>query len=117
MENSDVLGRRRTTEQNRGLRPLFPKLPASMESRVVRVAMSRSSWLHLDAILERSTSATRPRARGRLIEGWLFSESMEQMPSATEAGAWQDWQIRKELALLDAPHTFGGSTAQADGLN
>lgn len=118
MENLDVLGRRRTAEQNRGLRPLFPKLPSGMESRVVRVAMSRSRWLQLDGILEASTSTTKPRALGRLLEDGLgVWESRSEVPATKHAAGWQDWQIRKELGLLDAAHTFAVSTAQAHGLN
>ena len=40
----DRLGRRRSPEQKRGLRPLHPLLPAEWASKVLRVAMSEADW-------------------------------------------------------------------------
>ena len=103
----DALGRRRQPLQNRGLRPLFPKLPANYQSRLLRVAMSAMSWAHLDERTSRSSARTKPRALGELIEGWLARDRIAShpltgvAPHGTAAMAdWQDWQMRKELALL-----------------
>ena len=40
----DRLGRRRSPEQERGLRPLHPLLPEEWISKALRVAMSESDW-------------------------------------------------------------------------
>lgn len=119
METHDRIGRRRQANQNRGLRPLFPKLPTSFESRAVRIAMTTLAWHRIDALMAQRAQATRPRALGEVIETllahfdtslaepWeiainseqpLRGASQEPLPNAD----WQDWQIRKERALLPA---------------
>jgi hypothetical protein len=82
----DALGRRRQPTQNRGLRPLHPRLPAHLISRSIRIAMSATAWHRLDQI----TGVTRPRAIGEILE-----RALQPQPD------WQDWQIRKEKQLLD----------------
>jgi len=81
----DSLGRRRQPTQNRGLRPLHPRLPGNLISRSVRVAMSAAAWRRLDE----ATGVTKPRAIGEILE-----RALAPQPD------WQDWQIRKEKQLL-----------------
>lgn len=107
METIDALGRRRQPGQNRGLRPLFPRLPESFESRVVRIAMTRPAWSRLDTMLAEDAGATRPRAFGELLERMLArldvaSAISESAPSRgiESSEDWQDWQMRKERMLL-----------------
>ena len=113
----DRIGRRRQASQNRGLRPLFPKLPTSFESRAVRIAMTTPAWNRIDAMTAQRAHETRPRALGEVIETLLahFETSLaEPWAVAIHSGQprrettqepridsdWQDWQIRKERALL-----------------
>lgn len=107
METIDALGRRRQPGQNRGLRPLFPRLPESFDSRVVRIAMTRPAWSRLDTMLAEDAGATRPRAFGELLERMLArldvaSAISESAPSRgiESSEDWQDWQMRKERMLL-----------------
>jgi hypothetical protein len=114
----DRLGRRRRPEQNRGLRPLYPKLQRDVESRVLRVAMTRAAWEKIEGLLAENASETRPRAAGALIERLLahfdttrapwaiaIHSRQSQSPLIQETTQssnpdWQVWQIRKERALL-----------------
>jgi hypothetical protein len=118
MELVDRLGRRRRPDQNRGLRPLFPKLQGGMESRVLRIAMTTPAWQRIGGLLAENASDTRPRAAGALIERLLAhfdatsrpwaiaihsrqSQSPRiQEPAQSSNPDWQVWQIRKERALL-----------------
>jgi hypothetical protein len=93
----DVLGRRRVPGQNRGLRPLYPPLPADVSSRAVRVAMPERAWEGLDDVVSRSTE-TAPRVIGALLEHALREHR------AAEVADWQEWQIRKEQRLLSRVH-------------
>jgi hypothetical protein len=117
METTDALGRRRRSTQNRGLRSLFPKLPHDVLSRLIRVAMSRQTWEHLDMLVAHSSATTKPRAYGEILEQLLATAAASSHPAvrapATQPVAvtdrdqhspedWQAWQIRKELALLTA---------------
>jgi hypothetical protein len=88
----DSLGRRRDPAQNRGLRPLHPKLEGGHRSRSVRVAMSERAWAALERAVKLSRAATRPCAIGELLE-----EALGTSPGAD----WQEWQIRKEKQLLE----------------
>jgi hypothetical protein len=87
----DSLGRRRAPGQNRGLRPLYPRLERAERSRSIRVAMSERAWAALDRAVKLSRAATRPRAIGHILEGAL----------GTTGPDWQEWQIRKEKQLLE----------------
>jgi hypothetical protein len=118
MEPVDRLGRRRPPEQNRGLRPLFPKLQGGVESRVLRIAMSAPTWNRIEGLLAENASETRPRAAGALIERllahfdttrtpWAIAIHSRQsqapgiqQPAQSSNPDWQVWQIRKERALL-----------------
>ncbi len=87
----DSLGRRRDPAQNRGLRPLYPRLSLGLKSVSVRVAMSDWAWAALERLVSASHEPTKPRAIGQLLERAL---------QAHEGADWQDWQIRKEKQLL-----------------
>jgi hypothetical protein len=87
----DSLGRRRDPAQNRGLRPLYPRLQRGLQSRSIRVAMSEWAWSALERLSTASHEPTMPRAVGQLLERAL---------QAHETVDWQDWQIRKEKQLL-----------------
>ena len=87
----DSLGRRRDPSQNRGLRPLYPRLAAGFRSRSIRIAMSEWAWAALDRLSAASHEPTKPRTIGQLLERAL---------QAHETADWQDWQIRKEKQLL-----------------
>src|ERR1039457_1168678 len=118
MELIDRLGRRRRPDQNRGLRPLFPKLQGGLESRVLRIAMTALVWQRIEALLAENASETRPRATGALIERLLAHFDTTSRPWAIAIHSqqpqsprfhrrdqfinpdWQGWQIRKERALL-----------------
>jgi hypothetical protein len=86
----DSLGRRRTSDQTRGLRPLHPVLAPGHRSRSIRVAMSERAWAALERAMRLSRASTKPRAIGELLESAL----------GTNAPDWQEWQINKEKQLL-----------------
>jgi len=118
METTDALGRRRRVTQSRGLRPLFPKLPTDFQSRLIRLAMSTRAWARIESLVAHSSAPTLPRAFGEVVERLLenfdsasqrtnrsfidsrFRQSAE--PEEKRTAHWQDWQMRKELALLAA---------------
>jgi hypothetical protein len=96
----DRLGRRRSPEQERGLRPLHPPLPEEWISRVLRVAMSESDWAQFGALVaEYATMApTQARAHGLVLSGLLHSVPRpEPEPGPLD---WMDWERRKTLRLL-----------------
>jgi hypothetical protein len=112
MDMRDSLGRRRQPDQNRGLRPLFPRLPSSFESRAVRIAMTTPAWNRIDSLMAERDNETRPRALGEVIETLLAyfdrpptSESANAEREQFTTADWQDWQIQKERALLPASQT------------
>ena len=115
METRDRIGRRRQPGQNRGLRPLFPKLPSTFESRAVRIAMTAPAWHRIDTMVAERPHETRPRALGEVVETLLAHfEAAQRSQAASDSrpaeseqftGAdWQAWQIHKERALLPALH-------------
>jgi hypothetical protein len=71
----DRLGRRRSPDQERGLRPLHPPLPEEWISKALRVAMSESDWERFSALVERfaSMAPTQARAQGLAISNLLNS--------------------------------------------
>jgi hypothetical protein len=112
MELRDRIGRKRQAGQARGLRPLFPKLPSSFESRAVRIAMTTPAWNRIDSLMAERDHETRPRALGEVIETLLAyferppaSASASSEPEQFTTADWQDWQIQKERALLPASQT------------
>lgn len=110
MEVRDKIGRRRQASQNRGLRPLFPKLPVTFESRAVRIAMTAPAWIRIDALLDARPHETRPRALGEVIETllahfdtslaepWAVAIHSRQLEPANVD--WQAWQMQKERSLV-----------------
>lgn len=109
MNELDRLGRRRHPLQGRGLRPLFPKLPADVLTRSLRIAMSDSAWQRLDALTEQAVAPTRPRAIGAVVERALASLGSER-PNVSLRGVctdqrlahadWLSWQAEKEQRLI-----------------
>jgi hypothetical protein len=87
----DSLGRRRKPSQNKGLRPLYPRLPRAFRSAVLRIAMSDRGWAALEHETQTHTQLTKPRAIGNILE-----RALGTAPTTD----WQDWQIRKEKQLL-----------------
>ena len=120
-EKQDALGRRRHPQQNRGLRPLFPKLPRDTQSRSVRIAMSGRAWERLEQMVSQAAMPTKPRSYGEVLERLLdnpparqqtaleptlavFATTAEQQETTDDqAGDWQAWQMQKERALLGPP--------------
>ena len=105
MEVRDSIGRRRQADQSRGLRSLFPKLPASFESRAVRIAMTTPAWSRIDALMAERGQVTRPRALGEVIETLLahYDAAPRHIESEQiDSADWQAWQMHKERALLPA---------------
>lgn len=98
----DRLGRRRSPEQERGLRPLHPLLPEEWVSKAVRVAMSESDWCELEALVARCAVLTQTQARayGMAVSGLLHglaARAPEPEPGPLD---WLDWERRKTLRLL-----------------
>ena len=96
----DRLGRRRTPDQERGLRPMHPALPVEWTSKAIRVAMSESDWVRFEALTQVCAAIdpapTRARAYGRSISG-LMRHAEQSAPGAL---AWMDWERQKTLRLL-----------------
>ncbi len=96
----DRLGRRRSPEQERGLRPLHPLLPEEWVSKALRVAMSESDWSEFERLVARcaTMAPTQARAHGMALSGLLHAASRP----APEPGPldWMDWERRKTLHLL-----------------
>lgn len=88
----DSLGRRRTPDQGRGLRPLFPPLEGDHRSEAVRIAMTKRAWAALAHAIATSNASTVPRAIGDILERAL---------GTSQTIDWQEWQIRKEKQLLE----------------
>ena len=97
---SDRLGRRRSPDQSRGLRPLHPQLPVEWTSRAIRVAMSEFDWSRFEAMTKVATSdnpaPTQARAYGQTI-----SHLMQHAEQSSSSGLnWMDWERQKTLKLL-----------------
>ena len=96
----DRLGRKRTPDQNRGLRPLHPILPQEWESRAIRVAMSEDDWSRLEALAREMAPAEPTQARAI---GATISHLMHAVPAPEHSPGpldWMDWERRKTLRLL-----------------
>ncbi|MHB1559897.1 MAG: hypothetical protein ACYC61_20805 [Isosphaeraceae bacterium] len=96
----DRLGRRRGPEQERGLRPLHPRLPEEWVSKVLRVAMSEADWDRFEALAETCApvAPSQARANGLVISSLLHSEQIPRTePRPLD---WMDWERRKALRLL-----------------
>ena len=100
----DRRGRKRTPDQERGLRPLHPPLPEQWTSRAVRVAMSEEDWARLERLVQLAAeqSPTLARAYGLTIARLLDRRDVDAATTNPPAGPldWMDWERRKTLRLL-----------------
>jgi len=90
----DRRGRLRHPDQERGLRPLFPRLDEGWESRAVRVAMATGMWRLFDRLVGHFPASTLARSNGEAIAYLLRQEQRA-------AAQWLDWDQQKQLRLLD----------------
>jgi hypothetical protein len=99
----DRLGRRRSPDQGRGLRPLHPALPSEWTSRAIRVAMSEADWSRLED-LAHSWAAVDPSSTQARAYGQAISHLLEHAEHAEHAAPgpldWMDWERKKTLKLL-----------------
>jgi hypothetical protein len=96
----DRLGRRRSPEQERGLRPMHPPLPEEWVSKVLRVAMPSADWERFESLADACApiAPTQARSHGLVISGLLKAASTPRPePGPTD---WMDWERRKTLRLL-----------------
>lgn len=94
------MGRRRSPEQERGLRPLYPPLPELWTSKALRVTMSEADWSLFES-LARSlapAAATHARAYGLALSTLMHSANLP--PAGPGPLDWMDWERRKTLRLL-----------------
>lgn len=98
-ERRDVRGRRRAAGQERGLRPLYPRLPEGWISRALRASMPAARWQQLDDWIARARpgAATEARAAGEALMALL-----DAAESAASNAHWLDWEREKTLRLLHA---------------
>ena len=91
----DRLGRRRSPEQERGLRPLHPLLPEEWVSKALRVAMSESDWAEFETsrAQSRSLAPTQARAYGMVLSGLLHRADSE--PSQARSTGWTGSAARR----------------------
>ena len=96
----DRLGRRRSPEQERGLRPLHPPLPEEWISKVLRVAMPDSDWERFETLAGAYSPMvpTQARAHGLVISSLLHAAPVPR-PEPRPLD-WMDWERRKALRLL-----------------
>ncbi len=96
----DRMGRRRSPEQERGLRPLYPPLPELWTSKALRVTMSEADWSLFESLV-RSLAAAAPthaRAYGLALSTLIHSANLPPVdPGPLD---WMDWERRKTLRLL-----------------
>jgi hypothetical protein len=96
----DRMGRRRSPQQERGLRPLHPLLPEQWTSKALRVTMSEEDWNRFEALACSLAAAvpTHARAYGLALSTLMHSANLPN----PEPGPldWMDWERRKTLRLL-----------------
>jgi hypothetical protein len=96
----DRRGRRRQPNQERGLRPLHPRLPQKWTSKAVRVAMSEEDWSRFETLVRglAHLAPTQARAHGIVISTLIDLTG----PQRTSPGPldWMDWERQKTLRLL-----------------
>jgi hypothetical protein len=100
MISRDRLGRVRTPHQNRGLRPLHPKLPTRWVSRAVRLAMSETDWTRFEALVRHhhGTAPSQARACGQALSALMDEAARPRIePGPLD---WMDWERRKTLRLV-----------------
>ncbi len=98
----DRMGRRRTPEQERGLRPLHPPLPELWTSKALRVTMSEADWSLFESLARSLALApaapTHARAYGLALSSLMHSATLPPVePGPLD---WMDWERRKTLRLL-----------------
>ncbi len=98
--DKDSLGRRRSPDQGRGLRPLHPPLPVEWTSKAIRVAMSEADWSRFEAMTQGLSAVeatpTQARAYGQAVSH-LMQHAEQSAPGASD---WMDWERQKTLKLL-----------------
>jgi hypothetical protein len=97
----DRLGRRRSPEQERGLRPLHPPLPEEWISKALRVAMSESDWERFQALVDHYVAATPSQARacGIAISTLLQSAQPKQPDPVTFLTAKREVDVPTEPVM------------------
>jgi hypothetical protein len=96
----DSLGRRRSADQGRGLRPLHPALPGEWTSRAIRVAMADADWARFDA-LARDWASVEPGSTQARAYGLALAQLLQHAePAAPGPLDWMDWERQKTLRLL-----------------
>ena len=96
----DRMGRRRTPEQERGLRPLHPLLPELWTSKALRVTMSEADWSLFESLVRSLAPAapTHARAYGLALSTLMHSATLPPVePGPLD---WMDWERRKIMRLL-----------------
>ena len=94
MFRRDRRGRLRRPDQERGLRPLFPRLDEGWESRAVRIAMPVAFWGLFERLASFFPAQTQARSSGEAIVYLLRREQ-------SDAAQWLDWDQQKQLRLLN----------------
>ena len=92
---TDTLGRRRAEGQERGLRPLHPRLPENWISRAVRISMPDWRWRQFDALVGKVKDFTGARAAGQVL-----AQLMDAHTKAAPAVHWLDWEHEKAKRIL-----------------
>ena len=99
----DRLGRLRRPGQERGLRPLHPRLPGRWASKAVRVAMSQGDWDRftslVDSVAADGEAESLARAQGEVIRRLMDAARVAPAPAPLD---WMDWERQKTLRLLHA---------------
>src|SRR2546430_9029361 len=101
MMRRDRLGRGRAEGQERGLRLLYPRLPAGWISRVLRASMPQERWQQFDALLSRARYDAPTEARA---VGQALIDLMDTAEATRSSHHWLDWEREKFLRLLRDSH-------------
>jgi hypothetical protein len=98
-ERRDARGRRRAAGQERGLRPLYPRLPAGWISRALRASMPAARWQQLDDWIARARAGAPTEARAA---GQALMALLDAAETTSREQHWLDWEREKTLRLLHA---------------
>ena len=93
----DSKGRRRAVGQERGLRPLYPVLPAAWLSRAIRVSMPTARWTEFNGLV--SVAASRA-STGARAAGQVLMALMDASQDGGRAAHWLDFEREKAQRLL-----------------
>ncbi len=96
----DRMGRRRTPEQERGLRPLHPPLPERWTSKALRVTMSEVDWSLFESLVRSLAPAAPTPARAHGLANATLMHSANLPPADPGTLDWMDWERRKIMRLL-----------------